>query len=111
MPSRLRHVAARAGIDPAPTNGFRASIAAGRCLVYNDVHEWAYHLLPQLLRKGWGCEVRTEGELDEALATARTNTQSFSIINVHLDKLDHSNALERLGKRLGTRAGLTQSCE
>ncbi len=78
---------------------------------YNDVHEWAYHLLPQLLRKGWGCEVRTEGELDEALATARTNTQSFSIINVHLDKLDHSNALERLGKRLGKRAGLTQSCE
>lgn len=70
---------------------------------YNDVHEWAYHLWPQIVRKGWGCEVRTEGELEEALATARTNTKSFSIINVHLDKLDRSRALERLGKRLGKR--------
>ena len=34
---------------------------------YNDIHEWAYHLLPQIFRKGWGCEVRTEGELEEAL--------------------------------------------
>ena len=67
---------------------------------YNDIHEWAYHLVPQILRKGWGCEVKTEGELEEALVTARSNTSSFSIINIHLDKLDHSKALARSGKRL-----------
>ena len=67
---------------------------------YNDVHEWAYHLWPQVVRKGWGGEVRTEGELEEALATAKTNTHSFSVINVHLDKWDRSHALQRLGKRL-----------
>lgn len=72
---------------------------------YNDVHEWAYHLTPQVLRKGWGCEVRTEGELEEALATARSNTQSFSIINLHLDKLDRSKALDRLGDHLARHAG------
>ena len=70
---------------------------------YNDIHEWAYHLWPQIVRKGWGCEVRTEGELEEALTTARTNTQSFSILNVHLDPNDHSKALERLGQRLAQR--------
>lgn len=74
---------------------------------YNDIHEWAYHLLPQILRKGWGCEVRTEGELEEALITAKSHTQSFSLINVHLGKMDTSRALERLGKRLGKQAGLT----
>jgi indolepyruvate decarboxylase len=68
---------------------------------YNDIHDWAYHLVPQILRKGWGCEVKTEGELEEALRTARSNINSFSLINIHLDKLDHSRALKRLGARLG----------
>ena len=40
---------------------------------------------------------------EEALTTARTNTQSFSILNVHLDPNDHSKALERLGQRLAQR--------
>lgn len=70
---------------------------------YNDVHEWAYHLMPTLLRSGWGMEVRNEGELEEALSHALTNTNSFSIINVHLDKMDRSKALERLGSRLAKR--------
>jgi indolepyruvate decarboxylase len=74
---------------------------------YNDIHDCAYHLWPQLVRKGWGCEVRTEGELEEALATAVTNTNSFSLLNVHLDPHDHSQALERLGKRLGSRVAKT----
>ncbi|MEX2214684.1 MAG: thiamine pyrophosphate-binding protein [Phycisphaeraceae bacterium] len=73
---------------------------------YNDIHEWAYHLLPQIFRKGWGCEVRTEGELEEALTRAWTHTQSFCIINVHLDKLDRSKALERLATRMSKQAGL-----
>jgi indolepyruvate decarboxylase len=68
---------------------------------YNDLHEWRYHLMPQLLGAGWGCEVRTEGELEAALVQARRNTHSFSIVNVHLDPLDRSDALERLARRLG----------
>ena len=68
---------------------------------YNDLHEWRYHLMPQLLGAGWGCEVRTEGELETALVQARRNTRSFSIMNVHLDPLDRSDALDRLARRLG----------
>ena len=70
---------------------------------YNDIHDWAFHKMPDLLRAGWGCEVRTESELEEALETARANRKSFSIINVHLDPLDQSHAMERLGKRLSAR--------
>ncbi|HYB99371.1 MAG TPA: thiamine pyrophosphate-binding protein [Candidatus Limnocylindrales bacterium] len=71
---------------------------------YNDIHDWAYHLVPQLLRQGWGTEVHTEGELETALQQARANTQSLSILNIHLDKMDTSKALERLARRLGERA-------
>jgi indolepyruvate decarboxylase len=70
---------------------------------YNDIHEWAYHLYPQVLRHGWGCEVRTEGQLEEALVQAQANKESFSIINVQMDPRDCSEALLRLGKRLGQR--------
>ena len=72
---------------------------------FNDIHEWSYHLIPRVLRAGWGCEVRTEGQLEAALIRARDNTRTFSLINIHLDPLDTSNALARLGKRLAKRAG------
>ena len=68
---------------------------------YNDIHEWQYHLLPEILGQGRGFEVRTEGELEAALKSARSNTRSFSIINIHFDKMDHSKALDRLGQGLG----------
>ncbi len=68
---------------------------------YNDVHEWAYHRWPDIVGRGWGCEVRTEGEFEAALATAFEQTDAFSILNVHLDPYDRSEALDRLGKRLG----------
>ncbi|MDY6932215.1 MAG: thiamine pyrophosphate-binding protein [Halobacteriota archaeon] len=70
---------------------------------YNDINNWDYHLFPQIVRNGWGCEVRTELELEDALKYAKNNTKSFSIINIHLDKLDCSDALVRLGKRLDER--------
>jgi indolepyruvate decarboxylase len=73
---------------------------------YNDIHDWAYHKWPELLRAGWGCEVRTEGDLEAALAQARGNAAGFSLINVHLDPLDRSDALDRLASRLAKSAGL-----
>ena len=76
---------------------------------YNDIHDWAYHRLPEVLRAGWGCEVRTEGELEAALAGARANTRSFSIVNIHLAPMDCSDALARLGRRLGRRVSAAKS--
>lgn len=68
---------------------------------YNDILNWAYHIVPALLGEGLGREVRTEGEFEAALAQANGNKESFSIINVHLDPYDSSRAMERLGRRLG----------
>ena len=67
---------------------------------FNDIHDWAYHRWPEILRAGWGCEVRTEGDLQKALTQALAYTEAFSIINVHFAPLDHSDALDRLGKRI-----------
>jgi indolepyruvate decarboxylase len=67
---------------------------------FNDIHEWAFHKVPEVLGTGRGWEVRTEGELDRALQAAVANTTSFSLLNVHLDRYDRSPALERLASRL-----------
>jgi indolepyruvate decarboxylase len=67
---------------------------------FNDIHEWAFHKIPEVLGTGLGLEVRTEGQLDAALRAALANTSSFSLLNVHLDPYDRSPALERLANRL-----------
>jgi indolepyruvate decarboxylase len=68
---------------------------------YNDILNWSYHRLPDILGVGLGLEVRTEGEFLAALETARDNKDSYSIINAHLEPMDCSDALMRLGKRMG----------
>jgi indolepyruvate decarboxylase len=67
---------------------------------FNDIHEWAFHRIPEVLGSGLGFDVRTVGELDRALEAAIANTKSFSLLNVHLDPYDRSPALERLASRL-----------
>ena len=70
---------------------------------YNDVLEWRYHRLPELLGAGCGWVAETEGDLTRALAEAQENTAGFSLIEVRLDPLDRSPALERLAERLAKR--------
>ena len=70
---------------------------------YNDVQAWNYHQLPEIFGEGRGFLVRTEGELDSALAAAAEHTSSFCLLEVMLDPLDRSPALERLTKRLAER--------
>lgn len=70
---------------------------------FNDILNWQYHRLPDLLGGGWGFEVRTEGELDQSLNAALAHRDAFSLLNVHLDPYDVSPALKRLGERLSKR--------
>jgi len=67
---------------------------------FNDIPDWAYHRMPDLLGGGWGFEIRTEGELDQALNAALANQDAFSILNVHLESTDTSPALKRLAERM-----------
>lgn len=67
---------------------------------YNDILDWQYSRIPEILGMGKGFVVKTEGEFKSALANALANTESFSILDVHLDKYDKSPALQRLAERL-----------
>jgi indolepyruvate decarboxylase len=67
---------------------------------FNDVYNWEYHRIPEVLGTGLGMEVRTVAELDDALERAWANTSSFSLLNIHLEKTDRSPALERLTERM-----------
>ena len=67
---------------------------------FNDILDWKFHKIPDVLGGGVGFEVRTEEELDQALIAAVEHTESFSILNVHLDPWDKSPALERLAERM-----------
>lgn len=75
---------------------------------FNDIHNWNYHKVPELLGVGLGLEVSTEGELETAIGKALANTGSFSLLNVHLDPLDRSPALARLTSKLAHRVRHTE---
>jgi indolepyruvate decarboxylase len=70
---------------------------------YNDLWPWNYHRIPEVIGGGRGFLVETEGQLEEALGLAEQETQTFSLLDVHLDSMDHSPALQRLARGLAKR--------
>ncbi len=72
--------------------------------IYNDVATWNFARIPEVLGTGLGIKVTTEIEMDEALKRAHANAEGVSIIQVMLDRNDHSPALLRLTTTLGERA-------
>ncbi len=70
---------------------------------YNDVHPWNFSRLPEVLGAGRAFRVRTEAELDAALKEAALHVESYCLLDVHLDPLDHSAAMGRLAESLAKR--------
>lgn len=70
---------------------------------FNDVHNWRYHRLPDVLGAGRGFFVETEDQLGEALRAARAHTEEFSILDVQLPPHDLSLALQRLTAAIAKR--------
>ncbi|HVJ80162.1 MAG TPA: thiamine pyrophosphate-binding protein [Planctomycetia bacterium] len=70
---------------------------------FNDITNWNYHKVTEMIGGGKGYEVRTEGDLEKALEAAVADRSGFSLLNVHLDKLDRSEALDRLAHGLRTK--------
>jgi indolepyruvate decarboxylase len=70
---------------------------------FNEIQGWRYHEAPRLLGGGVGYEVRTEADFDRALNSAWADLSGPSVIHVHLDRHDHSRALERLAGLLSER--------
>src|SRR3989337_3246069 len=63
---------------------------------FNDIQPWQYHRLPEVLGGGKGYLIRTEGEFDQALNTARHDRSGPSIVQVLLDPHDCSRALANM---------------
>ena len=70
---------------------------------YNNILPWEYAKIPELLGTGRGFVAATEDELDTALRSAQGETTQFCLIDVKLDPMDRSPALERLAERLSKR--------
>jgi indolepyruvate decarboxylase len=69
---------------------------------YNDLQEWAYDRLPEVIGGGVGYLVKTEGELEKAVAESLADHR-LSIIHMRFDKTDHSDALSRFASKLKKR--------
>jgi len=66
---------------------------------YNEIQNWDYARLPELLADGAqvsGVKVRTEAELDWALAEAG-NAERLTLIELAMDKMDAPVGLQRMG--------------
>ncbi|MBW4553014.1 MAG: hypothetical protein KME35_18175 [Aphanocapsa sp. GSE-SYN-MK-11-07L] len=74
---------------------------------FNDVLNWQYSRIPEILGTGCGFEIHTEDELAAALSASRSHLESFCILDVHLEKHDMSAALNRLTQALGERVVTT----
>ena len=70
---------------------------------FNDLVRWNFARIPDVLGAGLGIKVATEAEMAAALQRARANTGSFTLIQVMIDRDDHSPALLRLTKTLAER--------
>jgi indolepyruvate decarboxylase len=67
---------------------------------FNDIPTWDYHRLPELFGGGTGYDIHTERDFDTALNKAWADNSGPSILQVHLDPQDASQALARMAERM-----------
>lgn len=67
---------------------------------YNDIQDWNYSEIPRVLNGGIGIKANFEEELDNALREAKSRRGAFYLIEVELDKMDFSPAMQRFSEAL-----------
>ena len=72
---------------------------------FNDIPEWQYEKICDLLGGGVGHRVGTFGELVLALKAATEDPKQPHVLNVLLDPSDRSTAMKRVAQRLAKRMG------
>ena len=70
---------------------------------FNDVHEWHYERICDMIGGGQGSRVATHGEFVQTLTKALGDSSQPHVINVLLDPADRSPAMMRLARRLAKR--------
>lgn len=69
--------------------------------LYNDLQGWRFHDLPAIFgENSIALNVKTEGDLEKALRTARNETQKLIFIELNLPSVECSPALQALSDRL-----------
>jgi indolepyruvate decarboxylase len=68
--------------------------------VFNDIPQWNYGKITELIGRGKSYIVKTEGQFELALNEVEKNSKEFALIEVILDRFDSSEALNRLTKTL-----------
>ncbi|MGD1045155.1 MAG: thiamine pyrophosphate-binding protein [Bacteroidota bacterium] len=66
---------------------------------YNDLQPWHYHKFVEVFGGGLGLDVRTEGELEDALNKAAT-TDDLVFIEIHTGRLDCPESLRSAGRSM-----------
>lgn len=62
---------------------------------YNDIQDWNYTKIPEVIGGGIGIEVKTEEEMEKALKQAMSKRGTLHLIEVELEKTDFSPAMLR----------------
>ena len=70
---------------------------------FNDVHEWRYERICDMVGGGVGTRITTQGEFERGLAVALADTSRLHVMNVLLDPADRSDGMVRLAHRLAKR--------
>jgi indolepyruvate decarboxylase len=68
---------------------------------FNDIHEWQYERICDLIGGGIGSRVQTQREFEQRLAAALADVSHVHVLNVLLDPADRSPGMIRLAQRLG----------
>jgi indolepyruvate decarboxylase len=70
---------------------------------FNDLHDWQYERICELIGGGIGTRVATQAEFERALAAALADIHHLHVLNVLLDPADRSPGMVRLAHRLAKR--------
>ncbi len=76
---------------------------------FNDIHEWRYENICDLIGGGVSRRIATYGEFVDALTMALADPNRLYVLNVLLDPADRSPAMTRLAKRLAKRLATDHS--
>jgi len=70
---------------------------------FNDVHEWHYERICEIIGGGVGMRIATQGEFERGLIAALADSSRLHVMNVLLDPADRSAGMVRLAHRLAKR--------
>lgn len=68
---------------------------------FNDIHEWRYERICDLVGGGVGSRVATQQGFEQCVAAALADPTQIHVLNVLLDPADRSPGMVRLARRLG----------